>query len=380
MKPTTFSVVRKCIGLFFLLPATAAVASHAAPAGVPAVWQVLDRYEATQRQTYRSFISRFESENEGYINQHTVLEPGHRKGRDVVEIRSDGQRYFWSEERSGQCFPALAQTTPATDPRMKRFLFDGQWGYHYEQPYWRIEDIPNGQLGTGTLTLRHLSPPPTDLIEALQFCGSAFMIGLGVLPHDGQRIDVRLREASSLRVRDQQELAGWMPSLCVVIEAETAHGHYTVWLDPARNHQMAKGILERQAGHRRGSWTLKNNERDLSCVEKVRFAKSGDLWVPVELDASLENTFSGGYRSSMRSHFKITRFLPNPDHAALNSFVPDDIRNGAKVYYPNNENRRPGTWRDGQVVNESGTVILTLSPRFIELRKERAGTLPATSP
>jgi len=48
-------------------------------------------------------------------------------------------------------------------------------------------------------------------------------------------------------------------------------------------------------------------------------------------------------------------FLLNPDHEALRSFVPDDIRHGAIVFYPNQEKKRPGTWQNGQVVDEAGT-------------------------
>jgi hypothetical protein len=34
----------------------------------------LDRYETAQQRLYASFVSRLESDSEGYINRHTVLD------------------------------------------------------------------------------------------------------------------------------------------------------------------------------------------------------------------------------------------------------------------------------------------------------------------
>ena len=146
----------------------------------------------------------------------------------------------------------------------------------------------------------------------------------------GERFDVRLREANSIQVRDKLELAGGEPSPCYVLEAETPHGHYTIWLDPADGFQMAKGILLRRPGHQRGEqYTLTAGERDLSTVDKVRFAKADGVWVPVEASWGLDNTFATAGSNSSRGQLKVTKFLLNPDHAALLSFGVDDIRDGA---------------------------------------------------
>jgi hypothetical protein len=61
-------------------------------------------------------------------------------------------------------------------------------------------------------TIRHhfgrISTPPRDLIESLDICGSTLLLCLGELPHDQKRFDAQIRNAASLRVRDNLELAG----------------------------------------------------------------------------------------------------------------------------------------------------------------------------
>jgi hypothetical protein len=96
-------------------------------------------------------------------------------------------------------------------------------------------------------------------------------------------------------------------------------------------------------------------------MDKVRFAKSGDIWVPVEAAGGLDNVFAGGTRSAFRFQLKVTRFLLDPDHETLASFQPDDIRNGAAVYAAGRTNANGSVirdeWRDGRVVDKTGKVI-----------------------
>jgi hypothetical protein len=271
----------------------------------------------------------------------------------------------------GQITPDTVRSTD--EPYYKSRLFDGQWDYQYEQPYWRIEDILDQSHGRGELILHRMSDGPIELSRALQHGG--LYLAWGILPHDHQRLDFRLRQATTIRVRDQLEAAGWPPSPCYVLEGHLPDPQqYTVWLDPARGFQMAKGELRRAAGYRPSpSYTLQAGEYDHGFVEKVRFAKHGDLWVPVEAVGGLDNVRKG-YRSSMRFQVKVTKFLPNPGHEARRSFVPDDIRNGAAVYADGRTNSN-GTiirdeWLDGRVVDKNGRPILTPSPRWIELRRQ----------
>jgi hypothetical protein len=350
------------------------LSAMAAAAGVAAsdspsmtATQLLDGFAKAQGRL-KSFVAEYE-----LSRQDEMSSPQPWKGSYTIlgETRFDGRRIAERQLLWGRIVPGVEKAKDK--PYYKSRLFDGHWGFQYEQPYWREADVPNKKLGAGTLTVRRVRPAPNGLLEALQFAGSGLLCWCGVLPHDSRAIDARLREASSVRVRGQLEPAGWAASPCHVLEADTPHGQYTVGLDPARDLQLAKAELRRQPGHQRStSYTLTAGESDLSSVEKARFAQKDGIWFPVEVDARLNNAFTGGLRCSLRSHLKVTKLVVNPDHAVLRSFLPDDIRNRAAVYAEGGTNANGALisyrWQNGQVVDQGGRVFLTVSTGLIGLR------------
>ncbi len=327
--------------------------------------QLLDRFAATQAQL-KSFIAEYEFNRQDAESGSKTWKGSHAMSG---ETRFDGKRVSARERLWGQIVPDTQRTKGK--PYYKSRLYDGRWFYSYEQPWWRLEDVPKG-MSTGTLALetgpaaikrQGISANSTNPAELLDLCGSGLALGLGALPHDGgQRFDVRLRAAAVVQVRDKLEPAGWTPSPCYVLDAETPQGHYTVWLDPAHGFQLAKAILKRGPGHQRVTgYTLNNTESDLSFVEKVRFEKSGEVWLPVETAGGLDNSFAGGLNSSMRFQLKVTRFILIPDHAALRSFLPDDFRDGARAIIIGSNYAGGGLincqWRDGKIVDKAGNVV-----------------------
>ena len=53
----------------------------------------------------------------------------------------------------------------------------------------------------------------------------------------------------------------------------------------------------------------------------------------------------------------------NPDHEALGSFVPSDVKNGAKVYITQNRGINY-MWRNGRVIDKTGRVVLDYTPEM----------------
>jgi hypothetical protein len=183
-------------------------------------------------------------------------------------------------------------------------------------------------------------------------------LNLFYLWNDPDRVDVSMREAGpALRLREKMEPAGWVPSPCYVLEARTSRGRYTLWLDPAHGYQMAKAELRQSPGDLVGTNRLKGNV--LSLVRRVRFEQVAGIWVPMEAEKfSQHDAAAGGGTSEW--HFKLTEFILNPDHERLRSFVPDDIREGAKVSYqatPDDHRLINGVWRKGQIVGADGSLI-----------------------
>jgi hypothetical protein len=63
-------------------------------------------------------------------------------------------------------------------------------------------------------------------------------------------------------------------------------------------------------------------------------------------------------------HLRMADLTLNPDHAALRSFVPEDIQNGAWVSIDPvvGQPFRPAslpTWQDGRIVEPGGRVLMT---------------------
>jgi hypothetical protein len=190
---------------------------------------------------------------------------------------------------------------------------------------------------------------------------------LGVL--QGHRFDLEIRDVPGLRVRAKLESAGWAPSPCYVVDADTKYCQYTVWLDPAHDYQVAKAVVQNRPDHLRpNGQPYEPGERGVTQLEKIRFEQRDGHWLPVESTSRSESTYLNPRTHRLQSaqsdwHFKLTRFVLNPDHAAQRSFAADDIRDGAKARVVGEDRRfstsRTGNWQNGRVLDTSGKVLWT---------------------
>jgi len=153
-------------------------------------------------------------------------------------------------------------------------------------------------------------------------------------PFDG-RVDRLLRKARNLSVRRTTEKVG--RSLCYVINGVYEKDKYTIWLDPEHGYHIAKAVVERPRSNVQGLQGFRCE------IKNVRFKKIDGRWIPVS--ANLENRFdyNNGHYSNSSYHFKVTELVFNPNHNALGSFMPDDIKDGTWIpffvdsqspYYP----------------------------------------------
>jgi len=153
-------------------------------------------------------------------------------------------------------------------------------------------------------------------------------------PFDG-RVDRLLRKARNLSVRRTTEKVGRSP--CYVVDGVYEKDKYTIWIDPQHGYNIAKAVVERPRSNVQGLQGFKVE------FKNVRFKRIDSKWVPVS--ANLENRFeyNNGHYSNGSYHFKVTEMVFDPDHDALRSFVPDDIKDGTWIpffvdsqspYYP----------------------------------------------
>ncbi len=142
-----------------------------------------------------------------------------------------------------------------------------------------------------------------------------------------KRIDEVLREASSIILRAETEPVNGVA--CQVVEAKTAYGDYTVWIDPEHGFSFAKWQIRmsKAAGH---FWRDEVMQFDTfgETVEISQFQRIEGVWIGTEavqsrVYVSKEELFEE------TSHIKIMKFIPHPDHETLKSFVADDIPDGS---------------------------------------------------
>jgi hypothetical protein len=154
-----------------------------------------------------------------------------------------------------------------------------------------------------------------------------------------------VKDAETVKVREKNETVGG--SLCHVLEARKGPLQWTLWIDPAHGHHVAKMDQTRQ-----GKPALK-----MLKVWNVKFQLVSGVWVPMENDFQYFNI--GGRASEEQQHFKVVQLTVNPDHEALKSFVPTPVE-GARVWIRGAtgiDGKQEFTWQRGKVVDDKGSVI-----------------------
>ncbi len=308
--------------------------------------QLLDEFAKT-RDKLKSFIAHTEFRSQ---DDNTVISAWKGEMLGESETRSDGHRIYCRTLFWGVNGPGEVRTRDQGVYHSR--LWDGECCYDYLR-----------STNNGTLTLQRDQPPPRAT-QLLRYGNSPLSECLGLVCAGCDRIDVILGQASALRVRNQMEAAGWEPSPCYVLEGQTRYGKVTLWLDPAHGFHIARALSITRSGdvgNDLAGYRLMEGERTVRSIEKVRFAKSGGVWMPMEVISSSEATFPKGEHSIRRGHLKVTRFVLNPDHERLRSFLPDDIRNEALALIWD-ANRAGGgfihyQWRDGRIVDKDRNVV-----------------------
>ena len=351
--------------------------------------QLLDRFEATQRRTYGSFISRFESESVGELDHNPPFESGRRQRRDVVEIRTDGRRFFWCEEDSGQCYPRLAHATPPTDPRVRCFLYDGQLCYNGgHEPFWMVKqsvhsledsEKPKAYRARLRVTIsdRFDADPecvPPLIFQQVKASEVPDSLGSGGLVHAPGLVQI-LRNAKALVLEPKLEPVNGLP--CYVLQAalaqeennglgqKSATDHvYRIHFDPTHNYHIAKLDLITKLRYLTGEPRVQGlRTLDRQVVDNVRFQQIGECWVPMawQQSRSTRRLDDPKINSWSKSTVRRTRVLLNPDHDALGSFKPTFIQDGWTVDLRGFDGRfhqaGPLAWKDGYVVNEAGQTL-----------------------
>jgi hypothetical protein len=286
----------------------------------PTALELLDKYAEMQDQ-FQSFREKVSTLRRGVSKELMARQPWQARYSTECDARFD-------KSRASVCVRSWGKIN-RTDyykkdkPYYTSELWDGENHFQYTEA--REEPVLLSIGGAKVADMR-------EGVIKQKYSGKFFM---GYFYPFSGRVDRLLRKAGNLSVRRTTEKVG--RSTCYVISGVYEKDKYTIWLDPEHGYHIAKAVVERPRSNVQGQQNFRVE------LKNVRFKKIDGRWVPVS--ANLENRFDyqNGQYSNSSYHIKVTEMVFDPDHDALGSFVPDDIKDGTWIpffvdsqspYYP----------------------------------------------
>jgi len=328
-------------------------------AASPTATELMNKYTETQGKLKSCIIKYDVSIDSDYL---FAGQKGGRKHPKTCELRFDKNRICLREYMWGDVHP-LWRDVPKENPMYRSSLHDGKeyisYGYGHE------ENI----LGTAMINRRNIGyvKNKRKTLFARAFHGHDVM---GVFYGDDERVDEFLRNADRISVRDKMQKIN--SSDCYVIEADTRRGKYTLWIDPQHGYNIAKAKVKRRPGNVFYGELIQPTVGFDCFLDNVRFEYINGVWVPVEGDTRWDCDYPNGEFLNERRHYKVNEVLLNPDHNDLGSFLPDDIRDGARVYFAEQGAIISYTWQDGKFIpNVDKLVIDQLDKMATEILAEK---------
>jgi len=334
----------------------------------PSAKELLEKYGANlDKQT--SFIVKWESSGVGARNV---------KGNSAGESSCEGEACYDGCRTAKRTYTWGKFGNDWIEPSRRVYhslLWDGTAYYQYSRS--TASPGTGGEPDEGTLTLvktRSLDEiakwlksggKVTDLKPSPSLKDSSFYrpyaLGVGTefgyFTDDEQRLDrVLLDESKILSVRPKTAKVNGVD--CYVIDADTRRGKYTVWVDPKHGYQTARVVVARRGGDEALTTPgyklpLDDSSIDVT-VDYLRFRNVDGAWVAVETKHRYNRIFGVTHQFyRYHSRVRITSVRLNPDHEALRSFVPYDVRDGARVHAPDwwgKEGAGHLVWRNGKEV------------------------------
>ena len=315
--------------------------------------ELLERFTLTVDTALSSFIIKTETTEDwdisfsGEYEHHSPQHNGRQRKYELAELRGD-----WATQRGKRIREPWGGSDHPTraDRGYMSFVYDGA-------RYWTYSRHPEGPRRDRMFYRDDVTkqfPPGWPLGPLETLCGRGFSPGraFGYLEGDDERVDTILTRATSISVRDELETVHGVG--CHVIDATTNRGEYTLWLDPEHGYNIAKAAVFRKGGD---DWHYKMNVPEgcglTPTVDNVRFEQFDGVWIPVEGTLGDIRNFDNGDYGKLIKHYKVLEFVRNPDHEALGSFLPDDIREGAIVHFCDIDAKGPQhRWKNGKPVKD----------------------------
>ena len=305
----------------------------------PTVFELLDKYAETQDQ-FQSFRVKVTTLRRGFSSGIMAGKPWKARYFTERDVRFDKNRASSRSLSWGRMNPR--STFTKDKPYYVSELWDGETNFRYTEV--REEPVSiDIKKGKG-------SDKREGIIKQSYSVFSGYYY-----PFDG-RVDRVLRKARNLSVRRATEKVGRSP--CYVIDGVYEKDKYTIWIDPQHGYNIAKAVVERPRSNVQGLQSFRTE------IKNIRFKKIDNKWVSVSANLESRFDYNNGHYCTGTYLFKVTEMVFDPDHDAMGSFLPDDIRDGAPVSLINGVRTKGHKWRSGGPVDENG--------RKVDLEKVKA--------
>ncbi|MBN1975687.1 MAG: hypothetical protein JW787_18785 [Sedimentisphaerales bacterium] len=318
---------------------------------------LLDKCTETLDKTYTSFITK--SKYHKYDDYKTDIQgmSGQRHMYTQVEFRTDGKRFKSIRKKWGGDFEGNSK--PESQAEFSVHIYDGNAFYQHAGPY----NTP-GRVSIHTKNYKNFEQDVKVDGARLSYEDPVSEC-FGYLTGDYERFDHVIREdgIEPMSVRKEE----YKGTIHFVIEANTTHGQYQIWLNPQKGYHFSKATVTRKAGEEfNGNYKVEQGSVKNYTIENEEFKQVNDLWVSVKAKALINDSFPNNGYMKMNAEIELISILINPDHEALKSFTTDDIKDGAIVMIDGNPIYVPYnyTWQKGKVVDEYGYEVnlSTLKP------------------
>ncbi|MDH4240235.1 MAG: hypothetical protein OEW48_11795 [Phycisphaerae bacterium] len=286
----------------------------------PSVLELLDKYAETQDQ-FQSFMVKISTIHRSVSKELMARQPWQGRYSTECDARFD-------KGRASVCVRSWGKIN-RTDyykkdkPYYTSDLWDGENHFQYTEA--REKPVLLSIGGAKVTNMR-------DGVIKQEYSGKFLM---GYFFPFSERVDSILRKAGKLSVRRTTEMVGRSP--CYVIEGAYEKDKYKIWMDPEHGFHIAKAVVERAQSNVQDSFSFRVE------LKNVHFQKIDGKWVPVSANLESRFDYQKGQYSNSSYHIKVTEMVFDPDHDALGSFVPGDIKDRTWVpffvdsqspYYP----------------------------------------------
>ena len=266
-----------------------------------------------------------------------------RKRSEKFQYRFDGTRGRVNDYAWGTV--GRISNVPEEKAHYISSMWDGEDRYDYRQG-WRGA---RGKLVLARSEEWNATYRSKTIVQDSHLPG--LMMGYVRLGVAGYRLDDLLGSHEHLTLR-QERVRG---VTCYVLDADVeGKGRFTLWIDPTHDYQAAKVRVQTRPGDSVPGipGVLLPNNSNETILEVTEFQKIDGMWIPKKYTTQSKVRLNGD-AGWARSIGEITDFELNPDHEALQSFIPYDIPDGTPVTIV--EDFPPDvkfTWRDGKVVKQ----------------------------